>query len=41
MYLVRDARWKVCVKGIEGVCKLCVGLIDTDVKNGAYSLKES
>ena len=41
MYLVRDVRWKVDVKSIEGVCKLRVGFIDTDVENGLYSLKES
>ena len=41
MYLVRDARWKVGVKSIEGVCKLCVGFIDTDVEDGVNSLKES
>ena len=41
MYLVRDARWNVGDKSIKGVCKLCVGFIDTDVENGVYSLKES
>ena len=41
MYLVRDARWEVCVQGSERVCKLSIGLIDTNVENGVYSLKES
>ena len=41
MYLVRDARGKVGVKSIEGVCKLCVGFIDTDVKDSVHSLEES
>ena len=41
MYLVRDARGKVGVKSIEGVCKLCVGFIDADVEDGVNSLEES
>ena len=41
MYLVRDARWKVGVESIESVCKLCVGFIDTDVKDSVNSLEES
>ena len=41
MYLVRDARGEVGVKSGEGVCKLCVGFIDTDVEDGVNSLKES
>ena len=41
MYLVRDARGKVGVKSGEGVCKLCVGFIDTDVKDSVNSLEES
>ena len=41
MYLVRDARGKVGVKSGEGACKLCVGFIDTDVKDSVNSLEES
>ena len=41
MYLVRDARGKVGIKSGEGVCKLCVGFIDTDVEDGVNSLEES
>ena len=38
--LVRDAGGEVCVESVEGVCELCVDLIDTCVEYGMESCEE-
>ena len=38
--LVRDAGGEACVESAEGVCELCVDLIDTYVEYGMESCKK-
>ena len=40
MNLVRDAEGEACVESAEGVCELCVDLIDTYVEYCMESCKK-